>query len=63
LNCDQAIDQLLLKLPDVSSLFYALVNGWYLGQWADYSSCLTDAANSQYILATVKGNLDPDQKI
>jgi hypothetical protein len=24
---------------------------------------LTDAANSQYVLATVKGNLDPNQKI
>ncbi len=54
---------MLLKLPDVSSLFYALVNGWYLGQWADYSSCLTDAANSQYVLATVSGNLDPNTKI
>jgi len=42
-------------LPDIGSLFYALVNGWYLGEWADYSSCLADAAESQYILATVSG--------
>jgi len=39
----------------MGSLFYALVNGWYLGQWADYSSCLAAASDSQYILATVKG--------
>jgi hypothetical protein len=55
LNCDQAIDELLLRLPDFGSIFYALVNGWYIGQWADYSSCLADAADSQYVLATVKG--------
>lgn len=56
LNCDQAIDELLLKLPSFGSLFYALLNGWYLGQWADYSSCLADATDSQYVLATVNGN-------
>ena len=55
LNCDQAIDELLLRLPDFGSIFYALVNGWYIGQWADYSSCLADASDSQYVLATVKG--------
>jgi len=37
-------------------MFYALLNGWYLGQWADYSSCISDATDSQYILATVKGD-------
>ena len=31
LNCDEAIDQLLLKLPDMGSVYYALLNGWYLG--------------------------------
>lgn len=56
LNCDQAMDELLLRLPDFGSLFYALVNGWYIGQWADYSSCLADASDSQYVLATVRGN-------
>ena len=30
-NCDQAIDALLLQLPSFGSLFYALLNGWYLG--------------------------------
>lgn len=55
-NCDQAIDNLLLQIPSFGSLFYALLNGWYLGQWADYSSCLADATDSQYILATVHGN-------
>jgi len=56
LNCDQAIDELLLRLPEFGSIFYALVNGWYLGQWADYSSCLGDATDSQYVLATVNGD-------
>jgi hypothetical protein len=50
------MDELLLRLPAFGSMFYALLNGWYLGQWADYSSCLTDADDSQYILATVTGN-------
>jgi len=56
MNCDQAIDMLLLNIPSFGSIFYALLNGWYLGQWADYSSCLADATDSQYILATVSGN-------
>ena len=56
INCDQAMDELLLKLPAFGSMFYALLNGWYLGQWSDYSSCLADADDSQYILATVTGN-------
>jgi len=56
LNCDQAIDELLLQLPAFGSLFYMIVNGWYIGQWADYSSCLKDASDSQYILATVSGD-------
>ncbi len=58
LNCDQAIDELLLRLPDIGSIFYALVNVWYLGEWADYSSCLADAADIQYVLATVRGTYD-----
>lgn len=60
LNCDQAIDEYLLRLPDFGSIFYALVNGWYIGQWADYSSCLADATDSQYVLATVRGNYTGD---
>lgn len=60
LNCDQAIDELLLRLPDFGSAFYALLNGWYLGQWADYSSCLTNAADSQYVLAKVHGKYNDD---
>jgi hypothetical protein len=31
LNCDQAINELILRLPDFGSVFYALLNGWYLG--------------------------------
>ena len=58
LNCDQAMDALLLRLPEFGSFFYMLVNGWYLGQWADYSSCLSDATDSQYVLATVNGQYE-----
>ena len=43
-------------------MFYALLNGWYLGQWADYSSCLQDATESQYVLATVKGTYNGNYK-
>lgn len=57
LSCDNALDALVLQ-ADLSSAFYILVTGWYLGQWADYSSCLGDAANSQYVLASVKGNYE-----
>ena len=56
LNCDQAMDEILLQLPSFGSIFYALMNGWYLGQWADYASCMADATAGQYILATVKGD-------
>ena len=31
LNCDWAMDELLLRLPEFGSIFYVLVNGWYLG--------------------------------
>lgn len=55
LNCDQAIDEHLLRLPDIGSLFYPFVNGWYLGEWADYSSCLADAQDSQFVMAEVSG--------
>ena len=39
----------------MGSVLYVLFNGWYLGQWADYSSCLRDATNSQYVLADIQG--------
>lgn len=45
----------MLRLPDIGSIFYPLVNGWYLGEWADYSSCLADAKDAQYVMATVTG--------
>jgi hypothetical protein len=45
LSCDDAMNQLILQLPSPGSIFYALMNGWYLGQWADYSTCLADTNN------------------
>ena len=58
LTCDQAIDELILRIPQFGSVFYALVNGWYLGQWADYSSCLSDATDSQFVMASIVGEYD-----
>lgn len=60
LSCDDAINTLILRLPAAGSIFYAITNGWYLGQWADYTSCLTDATNSHYILAEVTGDYASD---
>lgn len=66
LTCDQAIDRLYSNIVDpnqiMGSLFYLLVNGWYLGNWGDYGSCLADATDSQYILATVTGEYDRKNK-
>ena len=59
-NCDEAIDALILQLPNMGSVLYVLFNGWYLGQWADYSSCLRDATNSQYVLADIQGTYNGD---
>ena len=42
-NCSTAINQLLTDATNMGTLFYALLNGLYLGQWGDYESCLVDA--------------------
>lgn len=60
LSCDDAINALILQLPAAGSIFYAITNGWYLGQWADYTSCITDATNSHYVLAEVTGDYKSD---
>ena len=59
-NCDEAIDALIMQLPSMGTVLYVLFNGWYLGQWADYSSCLRDATNSQYVLADIQGTYKGD---
>ena len=35
-------------------LFSVLVNGYYLGAWGDYGSCVSDATG-QYIMVTING--------
>lgn len=37
--CDQSIDNLLLDITNLGTLFYALGNGKYLGGWGDYDTC------------------------
>jgi len=56
-TCDETINTILMSMigyPFVS-LSYILTNGWYLGQWGDYSSCLYDSIEGAFTLATVNG--------
>lgn len=65
MTCSQAIDHLDMKLKaddGMSSIFYLLLNGWYLGNWGDYGSCLADTSDGQFIMATVHGNYDQKNK-
>ena len=65
MTCDQAIDQLYLNLNTsdaFGTVFYVLLNGWYLGNWGDYGSCLADATYGQFIMATVHGDYDQKNK-
>lgn len=39
----------------MGSIWYILFNGWYLGAWGDYGSCLADATYGQYVLVTMDG--------
>jgi hypothetical protein len=59
MSCDQAIDKLYANIGGESTmgtLFYLLLNGWYLGAWGDYGSCLADATDGQFIMVTINGN-------
>lgn len=60
MSCREAIDQLLLDATslDFGSIFYVLLNGWYLGAWGDYGSCVADAKYGQYVLVTMEGDYD-----
>ena len=55
LSCDFVVNQLITHITQPKSIFYFLVNGWYLGQLGDYASCRTFTNNGQYILATISG--------
>ena len=39
LSCNDAINKLIFELPKFGSMFYALANGLYFGQYGDYASC------------------------
>ena len=43
----------------MGSIFYALVNGYYLGAWGDYGSCVADATYGQYVMVTIDGDYSP----
>jgi hypothetical protein len=62
MTCQDAIDNLYVNATnfDFGSIFYILLNGWYLGAWGDYGSCLADATYGQYVLVTIDGNYDTE---
>ena len=65
MTCDMAVDRLYMNLNTsdaFGSIFYVLVNGWYLGNWGDYGSCLSDATYGQYIMTTISGDYDQKNK-
>jgi len=39
LDCNRAINSLLFHITKPGSFFYIILNGWYLGQLGDFSSC------------------------
>ena len=45
LSCDYVVNQLIMHITQFKSIFYFLVNGWYLGQLGDYASCRTFTNN------------------
>jgi hypothetical protein len=55
MTCDEITNALILDLPSMGSVFYFLVNGWYLGQLGDYASCRVSTTEGQYLLATISG--------
>lgn len=44
----------------MGSLYYALANGWYLGQMGDYATCHGEATNAQFVLAQMNGDYNAD---
>jgi hypothetical protein len=45
LSCNAALNNLIFHLTDMSSLYYIILNGWYLGQMGDYQTCNESAQN------------------
>ena len=39
----------------MGSIYYLILSGSYLGQWGDYESCLKNANQGNYVLATING--------
>ena len=60
MSCDEVVNKLILHITQFKSIFYFLVNGWYLGQLGDYASCRTFTNNGQYVLATINGDYSAD---
>jgi hypothetical protein len=46
----------MIMNPSSSAIFYLIVNGWYLGQLGDYSSCEVFTLNGSYMLADIAGD-------
>jgi hypothetical protein len=66
MTCDQAISVLYGNIGTnltMGSIFYSLLNGYYLGSWGDYGSCLSDATYGQYIMVTIDGDYSPKNPI
>lgn len=45
LSCDEVVNKLITHITQPKSIGYFLMNGWYLGQLGDYSSCRTFTNN------------------
>ena len=56
LTCSEMVNHIIMDFPAMGSAYYLLVNGAYLGEFGDYSSCRISTTNGQYMLATLKGD-------
>ena len=55
MSCDQQIDNLLLDITNLGTIFYALGNGKYMGSWGDYETCMMETTNGTFVLAQIDG--------
>jgi len=53
LTCSEMVNHLLAEFPAPGTVYYALVNGLYLGEYGDYASCRVSTTNGNYILANI----------
>ena len=56
LDCNQALDKIINGIPNLSSLYYFVTTGYYLGQMGDYTSCVRNSIDSGLFTATVTGD-------